>query len=431
MMMKVDDPVYIIGSGISGLGCAHYLNKHGYRSVLLEQGDRLGGRAGCIDHLDRTLELGGKNFASNWPFFNEILQEFKLFEYDRQHPQFTILLNRKLMTFSKKIKLSELPGLIQGIGVKGCLQFLSFLRWVKKNGHRLNYESPFLNRIEKNYDNHPIDHYFSRGLAQGPLRMFSIIMGGAEPEETYYSTLGTLLSGFGKGSHHSLASGLGTMLGKLSEGQEIRYNTTVTAINVENQRVRGLMAKSNQHEVFLPAQNVICATPAHGLRKLIDLPADVNAAVARIRYFPVILVNAEYEKDVFNDRCVSIMFDNRYHLGHCSANRLYQKNRIRFTFSGRRARAVVAKSDEELITLAEKEFASVWPISSPRLFYHVARHAGGMCAYGPNYTAIREKLVQYVDTIDGLALAGDYLNGHNMEHCLESAYRAVQTVVDR
>jgi len=356
-----NQPVYIIGAGIAGMGAAHMLHQRGYRTITLESGEQPGGRAGFHRQDGFCFETGGKNFSSGHPIINGFLNEFGLVDRDVHHE--------------------------------------------------------------------PISAQFSQRLADGPLRMFSIIMGAAEPEETYYSSLLLFLAGFRAGSHHAIPGGIGKLFDGLSAGKEIRYGVSVRKIIVRRNRVCGLLVRDGASERVIETERVISAVPLHVLRNMVDMSQEADAAAARIRYFPLALVNAVYDEDVFDDKMSSIMFDKRAHIGHCSANRLYQKNVVRFTLSGKRAREVLHLSDRELIDIAERDFKAIWPIRGKREYFHVQRHAGGICAYAPHFSRVRRSLLSYFDGIKGFGAAGDYLEGHHMEGCLQSAQRAVERVV--
>ncbi|RWT92234.1 hypothetical protein [Raoultella ornithinolytica] len=122
------------------------------------------------------------------------------------------------------------------------------------------------------------------------------------------------------------------------------------------------------------------------------------------------------------------MFEPGSVLGHCSANRLYQPELVRFTLSGAAARKVLHHPDETLIALAETEFSRRMPISGQLVTARVTRHMGGICAYAPNFTRVKAALLAGVERIAGLAIAGDYLEGHTMEGCLHSAELASQRI---
>lgn len=419
-----DKNVHIIGAGISGLGSAHFLKKNGFSSIVYESESQVGGRAGYEKLDDGFFETGGKNFSESWTHFMEIARDLKISALDTQHHAFNIIMNGKLKTFRKTMGFSEVVTMMKDVGVLGSLQFKRMISYKLKNKDQLNFDEGKLIEVEKAYDHAPITEHFHKKLCYGPLRMFSIIMGGAEPEETYYSNLLHLLP-FGVGSLRTFSDSIGNFFELLAANHDVEFNTCVRKIVIEDRKIKGLMVERQGGEEFTDAQKVLLTVPLHLLPKLIDLPEHVKQAVESVRYFPVALINAEYGADIFTEKCQSIMFDESFHLGHCSANRSYKLNSVRFTIAGKKGREALQLSDEELIDLAETEFSSVLPISSPRVRYHVKRHMGGLCAYGANYSKAKKVICDYVKSIEGLEIAGDYLEGHNMGACLSSAKKAV------
>jgi oxygen-dependent protoporphyrinogen oxidase len=424
-----DKYIHIIGAGITGLGAAQFLSNHGINSTLYECEDKIGGRAGCIEKDGYVLEVGGKNFSSGWSEFNDLLKEFNIKAYDKQHPNFHIILNGKLIELNKQRTLTGDISLAKALGLRGAFQLKKLMAEAFKNHHKLERSGSHIAFYEKRYDHKPISSLFTRKLAYGPLRMFSIISGAAEPDEVYYSNILAFMAGFAKGSHHAISGGIGRLLDSLAQEKNILFNTEVNRIKIEKGVVTGLSVKTPKGSIEIPASHVISTLPLHALKKLIDFPEKIKQEIESARYYPVILINAIYDNDIFNENVNSIMFDETFHLGHCSANRMYQKNHVRFTLSGRKSRKIMGLSDNELIDIAEKEFDSVLPINANRVFYHVARHPGGICAYAPNYSKVRKALLGYASTINGLEIAGDYLEGHSMGECLKSSRNAVDKIL--
>ena len=424
----MSDHIHVIGAGIAGMGAAHRLAAQGQDAIVWEAGDKPGGRAGYALWNGECLEYGGKNYASNWINFMALADEFGLTERDRQHPNFHIVLNDRLIGLEKKQSLGAAIGMLRNVGVIGTVEFHRLMRTAKRLAGELNYADGVIEEIERRYDDRPVSKLFHRNLADGPLRMFSIIMGGAEPDETYLSQVMLFLSGFGKGSHHSVPGGLVRLFDGLAAGKEMRFGARITRIELDRGRVAALHLTEGGKTHRVRARQVISTLPLNLLLQVLDLPAEIRAEAERIRYFPLALINAIYDRDVFTENMNSIMFAPGSILGHCSANRMYQRNRVRFTLSGREARKVLHLSDETLIELAEREFRRFHPIEGARVHYHVQRHMGGICAYAPNFTTVRRRLMDHVATIEGLEIAGDYLDGHNMEGCLTSAMSAVERI---
>ncbi|MBI3896780.1 MAG: FAD-dependent oxidoreductase [Gammaproteobacteria bacterium] len=423
--------VTIVGAGISGLACAHYLAQQGIGSTVLEATDQVGGKAGWVEQGGERFEIGGKNFGSNWTRFMALLNEFGFSGFDRQHGSFNIVIDGKLWQFDKKKVLQSGWKMMRALGPRGAYQFRQFLGAVSANYGKLNHSNGLIEEIERRYDHAPLSAHFSRRAAWGPVRMFSIIMGGAEPDEMHYSNLCLALNGFDKGSGHSLPDTTAALFAKLTAGKDIRRNTRVTEIVVDRSMVRGVKLVDSAGASFEPTDGLICATPLHALRHMLDVGETLDRELGKIRYSPVALINAVYERDVFTDDISSIMFDSSSPLGHCSANRQYKKNSVRYTIAGRRGRALIDATDAELLALAEQNFRRYLPLPGKAMTYHVARHRDGICGYAPNFTSIKRRMFEFLHGVPNLELAGDYLEGHNMEGCLTSAEYAVQRLLEK
>lgn len=419
------EPVHIIGAGMSGLGAAHYLDRQGVPSVIHESGAHIGGRAACLHRGGNAFEIGGKNFSSAWTRFNALLAEFGITEFEDQHPGFHIVMNDRLVALEKGKTLSGDLRLASAIGPRGALQFRSFLAYARENAERLNYTGGLIEEVERKWDHATIDTHFTKRLTDGPLRLFSIIMGAAEPSELYPSLMMLFASGFGKGSHHAIKGGMGLLQDRLAADKTIRFGSGVTRILTDGGRVSGLELGDGPGRRTVLASRVISAVPAHVFRRLVDLPDYARVAADALRYHPLALINAVYDAPVFRDGVHSIMFEPGSPLGHCSANRLDRPDHVRFTLSGKAAREVLDLPDAALVDIAEAAFSHRLPITAPRRHVHVARHSGGICGYAPRFTGVKRDLLRGVGTITGLEIAGDYLEGHTMEGCLTSAEYAV------
>ncbi|WP_299437775.1 FAD-dependent oxidoreductase [uncultured Rhodospira sp.] len=422
----MEDVVYIIGGGISGLGAAHFARAHGLKPVVLEASDSVGGRAGAICNGEQWYETGGKNFASDWTLFNGILRTFHPPSFDRQHPSFHIVINGRLHGFDKRAALTNGLTMMRGIGLGGVLRFNALLRRAARERGDLAYFGDAIRAYEERHDDQPVTAYVPRALAQGPLRMFTVIMGAAEPDEFSFATLMLLLASFGKGSHHSLPQTTRVLFDYLARDVDTRTGHRVTNVVVENGRVRAVEGRAGEKPFRYQTGKVITATPLHRLPHILELSSEAGYAAQSIPYHPLALINADYDADVFTPTMNSIMFDVGSPLGHCSANRMYKRHSVRFTLSGRHARPLLVLDDERLVSVAENAFRRVHPIPGKRRFTHVTRHLGGICAYGFHYSLARRRLLAELDRVGGLAFAGDYLFGHNMEGCLQSAMAAVR-----
>ncbi|MBD1918189.1 MULTISPECIES: NAD(P)/FAD-dependent oxidoreductase [Cyanophyceae] len=70
-----DYPVVIIGAGPAGLTAAYELQKHGLKSVVLEQADRVGGISRTETYKDYRFDIGGHRFFTKVDEVNALWQE--------------------------------------------------------------------------------------------------------------------------------------------------------------------------------------------------------------------------------------------------------------------------------------------------------------------------------------------------------------------
>jgi len=70
--------VLIVGGGISGLSAAHYLNKAGVRSTLVERAPQLGGVIRTTVQQGCVLEAGPDSFLAAKPWAMELIREVGL-----------------------------------------------------------------------------------------------------------------------------------------------------------------------------------------------------------------------------------------------------------------------------------------------------------------------------------------------------------------
>ncbi len=84
--MALNERIYIVGGGLSGLTLAYLLFKKGIRATVLEASPRLGGRIQTINGpLGTPLELGATWFSDMHPNLLSLIDELGL----RKYPQFS------------------------------------------------------------------------------------------------------------------------------------------------------------------------------------------------------------------------------------------------------------------------------------------------------------------------------------------------------
>ena len=116
-MSATEGKIHIVGAGVSGLVAAKVLESHGYRSVVIESTDRVGGRV-KTDFLDGfQLDHGFQVLLTSYPEAQKHL-DYKSLELQKILPGAAIFLSKKQKIIGNPLKeISFLfPTLFSGIG---------------------------------------------------------------------------------------------------------------------------------------------------------------------------------------------------------------------------------------------------------------------------------------------------------------------------
>lgn len=75
--MRVDEPVVVVGAGISGVACARVLAEAGVPVELVDRGRRPGGRMASRRHEGRPADIGASYFTVSDPAFEEVVRRWE------------------------------------------------------------------------------------------------------------------------------------------------------------------------------------------------------------------------------------------------------------------------------------------------------------------------------------------------------------------
>jgi oxygen-dependent protoporphyrinogen oxidase len=256
----------------------------------------------------------------------------------------------------------------------------------------------------------------------------SLLMNAAEPDEIHLGTLGTNVS-MALDDYDQLRDGMAPLLDQFAASCATRLGTTVTGLDVRDGRVCGLRwlgpdggAHHTDHD------DVVLALPASASARLL---APHHPALAReleaVRYFPTLVVVAEYDRDIFRPDVRALRFDD----GPVSNARAYATDalhRVRYTFSGRDARPLLVDpiDPEALLDEAEARLGVHFPVAGARRMRWTAPpRALSLCAYSQHHAARLERIAALVPELVGLHLTGDYLRGASIEACFHAAHDCV------
>lgn len=416
--------VIVVGGGWSGLAAAWNLHRAGARPLLIDDRPTLGGRSATAHLGTRAITLGGKNIGRKYSRFRAFAAELGAGEAAYEH--FGInssrIENGRMRTTDSTNKAAALYGMLRGVPPRDLSRILRLAYYVRRDRANAFLSGPDIERYAARTGDPTLSAFFGTRLRERLLRPAVIRMNGAEPEESHLSTLGTnlgmLLDGFDQ-----LTDGFDPLLHAFAAQVETRAATRVTALRVTAGRVTGVRAlapdgTSSEEE----ADAVVLAVPAPHAAELLRQHHDELAQhLSRVRYFPVSVVVAEYDRPVFDTRIRALTFPADSPLSNAGAYGVTDRHLVRYTFSGRAARALPG-DDEELAALAERHLGAHLDLDAPkRLDTATARWQHGLCAYAPAHTRTLSAVDTLTAALPGLTLTGDYARGASIEACVRAA----------
>ncbi|WP_406327081.1 protoporphyrinogen/coproporphyrinogen oxidase [Streptomyces sp. NBC_00203] len=424
--------VIVVGGGWSGIATAWRLHRHGLRPVLIDDRPTLGGRSAQTSLGSRTVTLGGKNIGRKYTHFREFAAELGLGASDFEH--FGINSSRiedsRLRTVDSTGRAASVYGLLRGIPPRDLARILRLAWYTRRERANAFCSGPDFDRLAARTGDPSLAEYFGTTLRQRLVRPAVVRMNGAEPDETHLGNFGTNL-GMLLDSFDQLTHGFTPLLDGFRGQIATHTATRVTGLTVDSGRVTGVRATTEAGEqLTLTADAVVLAVPAPAAAAL---TAEHQPALAEqlgaVRYFPVAVVIAEYDRPVFDERVRALTFPPDCPLSNAGAYGVTDRHIVRYTFSGRAARSLPPGNDD-LITLAEKELGAHLDLTTPRRTGAVtARWEHGLCAYSPFHSSTLTKINTLSKELAGLTLTGDYVRGASIEACFRAAYERTDAVI--
>jgi len=150
-----------------------------------------------------------------------------------------------------------------------------------------------------------------------------------------------------------------------------------------------------------------------------------------VAYYPVGVAVVEYNREIFSDKVRALVFEPNSALSNAGAYGVNDLNIVRYTFSGKAARAYLKdpKCFESLLDLGEQKLNKYFPVGPEnRLNYTTRIFDSGLCAYTKDHHSFLKRIKSGASTLQGLHLTGDYIMGASIEACFRSSYKTVQRI---
>ncbi|WP_067465526.1 protoporphyrinogen/coproporphyrinogen oxidase [Nocardia amamiensis] len=430
MVMKVA----VVGSGISGISAAVKLHLAGLSVELIEKDDVLGGRLGVSKLGGHDVMLGGKNIGRRYPVLRTMLDDLGANGYEQFGINTSRVKEGVVLPIDSTRRLRTVTNLARLSGPRDFLTLARLAAQVRGDDSARLLGSEFARKLSVRYDDRPLSEHFGSELVNNVVRPVTVRMNGAEPAEVYLGNFGTNLAML-LDTYDQLTSGIQPVLSVIERLVDVRLSSTVHRIERADDASGDISVTMStpQGTVETTRYNgVVLATPAHIAADILSANSADFELLRSVNYFPAAVAVVEYADDVFRPDIRAIAMDD----GPCSNAGSYginQRNVVRYTFSGRQARAIGSSGDEiaSMVTDVESLLVTYLGIRKPARVDMVTRHwDAAYCAYGPRYgdflDTVRARTAQVGPK---LALAGDYMLGVSLENCCRSGRKAATAVL--
>lgn len=386
-----------------------------------------GGRSRSSALGSQTITLGGKNIGGRYRRFRDFVDAYGGGQWEDFGISTSQIRNGKIYAVegSKRGRVAlDLLGHAHPADVARLVRYARALRADSANRF---LDGPAFARITRRHDP-PLSRTFRPYITQQLIRPMTIRMNGAEPNEAFLGNFGTNLS-LVLDSFEQLVDGFDPLFESVAKDVSTHQGSTVTAVHTVDGAVNSISCTdADDQPQRIDADIVILAVPAGAAARLIDhLDPSIATTLRRIPYYPVGVVVAEYDQDVFGENARALVFPTGHAISNAGAYGKDARNIVRYTFSGHAARSVLDTDPDttELLSVAERNLRAYMPFNAAAVDAVSAIWAHGLCAYGPRHAKTVGPAASRAGRVRGLALAGDYVSGASIEACFHSAEQAV------
>lgn len=445
--------VVIIGGGISGLTAAYWLQKSGHDVTILEKGGRAGGSIRTEKHKGYLIEYGPNSTLDLYQEADDLCESLGISGekiYGNEGAK-----NRYVL---KDGRLRPLP--------LGPLQFLSTDLWSIQGKLRLMCE-PFIRKFAGTHEetiaefvkrrtgqeflDYAIDPFVTGVFAGDPyklsLKSCFPKMYGLEHE---YGGLvkGAIFGRKKKGEPKrkmrlfSFRNGLETLPEAIRKSLGNRFVGGCNVLSVKRTGegfdiITENVSVHTQQPGLYKAGTVIFATPAWATARMIQPVSEYVAAhLMQIQYVPVVIVFTGFDRGYIKQALDGFGFliprkesrERGYNiLGSIWSSEIFTgrapEGKAAFTtiLGGARRDDILEYSDRELIEMTLRDLRYIIGTEKKPEFVQLIRHTKAIPQYNIGHQDRIKTVQEAVRKIPGLYLAGNYINGVSVGHCIAEA----------
>lgn len=420
--------VAVVGSGISGLSAALYLERAGFEVDVIERDDRLGGRFGVAKLGDRPVMMGGKNIGRKYSAFRAFMDTLGTFEWEPFGINTSFMKEDEVLPVDSHKRSRSLASIAKLATPRDLARLAAMATRIQRDESNKFLGSKYFTEISREHDHEPLSAFFSEKTVDSLLRPLTVRMNGAEPDDVYPGTFGTNLA-LVLDFYDQLKDGVQPALEAFERRVNVRCNTVVQSLVVRGGRTTGLLVSQDGGPVEeLEYAGVVVATPAYAAAEILreEMPG-LSKRLTDVRYNPSSVMLVEYDRPVFTTEIRALAMHDGGPCSNAGSYGMNDRHIVRYTFSGRGAQGRELSPEQLDIWVGEAEQRLTRYLSATRAkpLQRVGKNwPAAYSAYLPYHGEFLADVRHAVDALPGLELSGDYLWGVSIEACTRAGNAA-------
>jgi protoporphyrinogen oxidase len=443
-----NERVIILGAGPAGLAAAHELINRGFRPVVLEKFDKVGGLARTESYKGYFFDIGGHRFFSKIDKINRLWQEMLGDDFLTVPRLSRIYYNGRFFNYPLSIlnalyNLGVMESLMILLSyaqsqVRPHLEEETFEQWVSNRfGQRL-YQTFFQTYTEKVWGI-PC-HSIRADWAAQRIKGLSLVTAlanalfGNQNAKSLISEFAYPLKGPGmmwQRFHETVETG----------GGQVRLNSEVVCLRHHKGRMRSVGCSQGKQTVEIPADHVISSLPLTRLVAMLEPepPEKVFAAAGNLSYRAFIIVGLIIDKkELFPDQWIyvhnpDVRVGRIQNFKNWSAAMVpdSRKTSVGMEYFCAEGDDIWTMSNAELIDMATRELTALRLAAIEDVIDgFVVRQPHAYPVYDNDYDGHLKVIRDFLATIDNLQTIGR--NGmhryNNMDHSMLTGMLAAQNL---
>lgn len=429
----------VVGSGLGGMTAAYRLHQAGYKVTVFENEPHPAGRNRSVKVADCIIDIGATVMASSYDKVFDLIDEIGLADQLEDIGGNSAILRegRMHMMSIDNPNLAMIKSSIIGLWSKISLSKLvikHLLHARQFNFHNLG--------VSSGCDTETLEEYGARNFPKevyeyilNPTLKFIYLHNGKDSALIEFLWW---MSTMGSGKSKSFKYGNDQLVKKLSEYVDVKCDHQVISVDNAEKGVR-VTVKNNGENRVVESDVCIISTPAPITAQIYHsgLTDEQYDFISSRKYTKTTLVSFVTEKRSDLDALMIMVPDSEHPhlmtilLGHNIASTRSPADRgvILAFFDEDWSNQHAAKSDEDLMRLAQEDVVDIIPEVADIKGYHVHRwqNTAPLCEVG-----VCDKVRKFVDSMDPhspVQIIGDYLAQSCMNVAVSTANRAVESIV--